>query len=259
MKLKNIKDTFDKREIKPSASSWDALASRLDEEEKKSKKPVIYWLGAIAAVLIAAVLIYPALNGNNKVNQQVDGTIVTIEDKDQENSSDVIIPDATEVDQIIKDQQKEGLVINDDDTVEKKEEVISKKSRSQKQYIAQTTQKESVKKEELVQEPNQIIDNGLPQEPMQNTIDDTAIASNQKSQVIEKVLTAEEEMELLLNNAMNKVEQPVIAVKTINPDLLLLETEWDIESDNRSRIQNSIQDGLNFLKTEAVALVDGKD
>lgn len=258
MKLKNIKDTFESREIQPSAGSWDALASRLETEENKNKKPLMFWLGAIAAILIAALLIYPALNDNNKVDQQIDDTIVTIEDKDQENSSDVSVPDAIEVNQTIKNQQKEGLVINEAIATQK-EEVISKKSPLQKQYVAQTSQNESLKKEKIQQEVEQIINDPLTKESIHKNIDDTAITSNQKSQVIEKVLTAEEEMELLLNNAMNKVEQPVIAVKDINPDLLLMETEWDIESDKRSKLQNSLQNGLNFLKAEAVAIVEGRN
>ncbi|MEP2969813.1 hypothetical protein, partial [Nonlabens ulvanivorans] len=86
--------------------------------------------------------------------------------------------------------------------------------------------------------------------------EDTAMASVSNQHIIEKQLTAEEEMELLLNKAMGKVEVTEVAVKTINPDKLLRETEWDIESDNRSKLQNSIQGGLNFLRAEAVAIVD---
>ncbi|WP_438962577.1 hypothetical protein [Nonlabens sp.] len=251
MKLKNIKDQMDKREIAPSAGSWDALASRLETEEKKNKKPLIYWLGAIAAVLIAAVLLYPALNDDHVVNYQVDETVVIIEDQRQE-----IVDDKLSVNEILKAQESKKLVDHNTNTVQKKEEVIIEKSPAQEQYIVQLPQKESVRKEKPQQETFQMIDNLLPQEPVESTLDDTTITSNENPVVIEKVLTAEEEMELLLNKAMKKVEQPAIAVKSINPDLLLMETEWDIESDQRSRLQNSIQDGLNFLKTEAVALID---
>jgi uncharacterized protein HemX len=59
MKLNTLKNSFEKRQIEPSTTAWSQLASRLDQEEKKNKKPVIYWLSAIAAAVVVGLVLYP--------------------------------------------------------------------------------------------------------------------------------------------------------------------------------------------------------
>ncbi len=56
MKLKNIKNQFDKREIAPSENSWERLAAQLDSVDKKKKRPLVYWISAVAAILIVALM-----------------------------------------------------------------------------------------------------------------------------------------------------------------------------------------------------------
>ncbi|MEP2970208.1 MAG: hypothetical protein ABJO82_11775, partial [Nonlabens ulvanivorans] len=90
MKLNNIKNTFEKREIKPSAGSWDVLSARLDEDDKKSKKPVvIYWLSAIAAIFIAALLLYPSLSNETIINS--DDKIVNTLPLNTDNAKDDLL------------------------------------------------------------------------------------------------------------------------------------------------------------------------
>ncbi|MDP5100670.1 MAG: hypothetical protein NWQ09_05025, partial [Nonlabens sp.] len=73
MKLNNIKKSFDERVIAPSPASWDKLAQRLDNEQKTKKRPYLYWLGAVAAaVVIALMIIVPVFtNSADSINDSV--------------------------------------------------------------------------------------------------------------------------------------------------------------------------------------------
>jgi hypothetical protein len=62
-------------------------------------------------------------------------------------------------------------------------------------------------------------------------------------------------MELLLRQAIKNTSISEIDVKKINVAQLLRETEWDIEADRRIKIDNTIFDQLDKLKSEAFALV----
>lgn len=258
MKLKNIKDTFNSREISPSTGSWDQLAGRLDLEENKSKKPVlIYWLGAIAAVLIAALLLYPALTNESSVNQDSNSQIVTTDDPVEQESINGSEDNAVviiEKNQLIEEKQPSNDEVNKS-IIRKPANKILKEQSS----ITQPSQKQITSNEQkLANQKLQIIENTLLNDDLNEVSKkSTAIALQESKPVIKKSLTVDEEMELLLNNAMGKVKTTEIVTKTVDPNKLLRETEWDIESDQRSKLQNGIQNGLNFLKAEAIAIVEG--
>ncbi|GAK76401.1 hypothetical protein JCM19296_1998 [Nonlabens ulvanivorans] len=252
MKLNNIKNTFEKREIKPSAGSWDVLSARLDEDDKKSKKPVvIYWLSAIAAIFIAALLLYPSLSNEAIINS--DDKIVNTLPLNTDNAKDdlLIVEPKLERDKNIDVASTVNTEVQNND--DSNNNAIKNQSIAQNNKQPKTVNSKVKDQAINVQNPASFlnIDKAL-----SKGNEDTAMASVSNQHIIEKQLTAEEEMELLLNKAMGKVEVTEVAVKTINPDKLLRETEWDIESDNRSKLQNSIQGGLNFLRAEAVAIVD---
>jgi len=247
MKLKNIKDQMDKREIAPSAGSWDALASRLETEEKKNKKPLIYWLGAIAAVLIAAVLVYPSLNDDTDVANSSENQVVQAEDELQQEFNNATLQSNVD----IPISQEPPLVENNTLEMEKKEAVESKNIILKNEGVTQVSQKVIVRIQRNENEP-------LP-ETIFKTNNGNLMTAIDSLTPVETPLTTEEEMELLLRQAMNKVEMTEVAVKSINPDQLLRETEWDIESDKRNKLQNSLQNGLNFLKAEAIAIVEGRN
>ncbi|MGJ8684913.1 MAG: hypothetical protein ACSHWW_09835 [Nonlabens sp.] len=251
MKLKNIKETFDNREIKPSASSWDALSSRLDQEEKKSKKPVvIYWLGAIAAVLIAAVLLYPSLSDDLNINDESTHQIVITEDAVKEESGK-LNPEVIE-NELVNEQVTE--VVSIANTAVKKE--LEVKVQSKNKSSVKGTKKS---KPSSISSPQEVEIAQVPlsgnKELLIDSQEETTIAHMETNVIVEKTLTAEEEMELLLNEALQKTQPTEIAAKSIDPNKLLREAEWDVESDRRSRIQNKLQDGWDFIKSEAVTMV----
>lgn len=58
-----IKDKLAKREITPSAGSWEKLSGQLNSEEKK-QSPIFWWIG-IAATVLGAILIAGMVYNSN--------------------------------------------------------------------------------------------------------------------------------------------------------------------------------------------------
>ena len=52
----NIKNKLEKRTINPSEDSWAKLSNKLDEQEGKSNKKIVWWIG-IAASLVGVFLV----------------------------------------------------------------------------------------------------------------------------------------------------------------------------------------------------------
>src|SRR5690606_18975462 len=65
MKLDDhIKETLEKRTIKPSDTSWSTLANRLDVADKNNNKVVYWWLGIAASVVDILFTVTVFITGN---------------------------------------------------------------------------------------------------------------------------------------------------------------------------------------------------
>ena len=238
MKLKNIKDSFNEREIQPSAGSWEKLSAQLDGQEKKKKKPYLYWIGAVAALLLIALMVYPAFNNatikaGDQTSQMVE--VNTTEPELQNSSTETIVMDIN----------KTALSNNE---VEGDEIVVT--NVSNKKPTAKAPQKVL----------NRAVVNSVPVKKetsaitamnAKGTVMVESIAQNEVAQ-----LTAEQEADLLLNSLLNNNQaKENVASYTIQPKQLLRETEWDIEADRRNQLNNELKKGLGKLKTEAFALI----
>ncbi|MDO1499629.1 hypothetical protein Q2T40_05710 [Winogradskyella maritima] len=62
----NMKETLEKRTMSPSPELWSKLADRLDEDEKKNRKPVYWWLGIAASVAVLIMLSIGFFNSNTE-------------------------------------------------------------------------------------------------------------------------------------------------------------------------------------------------
>ncbi|WP_298951558.1 hypothetical protein [uncultured Nonlabens sp.] len=252
MKLKNIKNSFNNREINPSTGAWDQLAARLDQEEKNKKKPFIYWLGAIAAIFILGVVLYPFLNGSSITLESNENTIVLEDTTPTKEStgkkSDIALEKKLDFEEKTESSVEKQLIKNTTLTA-----VSEKRKQKRSSHIASVSKtivnKQIVNEESTVKEikPNSIIED--------SSIN--PLLSNPIAQTTPKKLTAEEEMELLLNEAMQNTPKTVIATKEYNIDQLVRESEWDIEADRRNRVNNLIFDQLGRLKAEAVVIISG--
>ncbi|WP_194850980.1 hypothetical protein [Nonlabens antarcticus] len=250
MKLNNIKNKFEGREIQPSADSWEKLSQRLDSEKTKSKKPIIFWLGAIAAVLVLGLTMVPSLfvaDSETQADQKIVIEEPAIENSDTETKLQKPIP-------VIQDQNNsvaasEGKepqpATNEAKPKAPKARVVQDPFLNQKNEIAFEEVKEQESKS-AISKPNIIIE------------DVAAVAQNNNANPIS-------ESDALLNKALeniaikNKGQTTGIAAnktRSINPQKLLRETEWDLEAQRRNRLENTLLNGLGRLKREAVALID---
>jgi uncharacterized membrane protein len=257
MKLNNIKDSFENRKIEPSASAWDQLASRLDQKDKKDKKPVIYWLSAIAAAVVVGLVLYPFFSSDmNRIEKH--NQLVIEENKPPVEAADSQNKEAIQQELLTTHKEaeialEEGWKIN--------KEASSAKTLSKNEAIT-NDYKVKAFKNTLITNPG-ITQTGIAVNdkettpgtyyPKDNSID-PAIA-NAITQNKTQTLTAEQEMELLLSKALKYASINEVAVEEVNIDRLLRETEWDIEADRRIKINNTIFDQLGKLKSEAFALV----
>ena len=64
-----IKDKLEKRTLSPSSEAWSKLSDRLDEDEKKSKKPIFWYLSIAAGLLVMMAVSIQFFN--NKDSQEI--------------------------------------------------------------------------------------------------------------------------------------------------------------------------------------------
>ncbi|MEN8815619.1 MAG: hypothetical protein ABF274_01945 [Nonlabens sp.] len=258
MKLNHIKNSFDNRKIEPSAGAWDQLVSRLDQEERKNKKPLIYWLSAVAAVLIFAMFVYPVVTNDIEAEEKINEVVV--EDSQNKPASsyskeqDMINPTKVIDSTLNTTISKEAFasVTNNKEaqtsiSKSKKLETIDKKQKTD--LIATTIEKPITNFKEEKLNSNSLLDDNSVNPELMNSI----------AQTTSKKLTAEEEMELLLKEAYKNLPETEYVEKSMNVDQLIREAEWDAETDRRNRVNDLIFDKLGKLKAEALTLIDGNN
>jgi hypothetical protein len=251
MKLNNIKKSFDQRNLAPSPGSWDKLAQRLDNEQKNKKRPYLYWLGAVAAaVIIALMIIVPVFtNPVDSINDSVvkqDGKPVI------ENKVNTPKPDTSDENEVVdaKTMQTQENAVATQPT----KTITSKKSQ---QTTLQTSNSQLAQSEKN----NQEVKNSKPMQLNTNTNRNTAVAVQEQKETgigstATTKLTAAQEADLLLERAMKKTQlQTTVTSAKVDPSKLLMETQWDIEADRRNRVENILQDQFGKLKAHAVAII----
>ncbi|MGB5982962.1 MAG: hypothetical protein WBG46_12535 [Nonlabens sp.] len=257
MKLRDIKDNFNEREIQPGAGSWEKLSAQLDVAEKNKKRPYLYWLGAVAAILVVALLAYPVMSGVNSRNEDPNNQVVVQEPPaDNENIKEVNKSPQSEVAVEIK----LGSELNEQEkSIEKEKEKapVAKNlpaATHVKQALAQTHSSNKINKDHKTQ-PQKVEDKIISQtqEAVANveSIDSSTMVEDQTK----PALTADQEAAKLLEKLLGNDNTEVVSTRSIKSEQLLRETEWDIEADRHNRINKGLKDGLGKLKNEAFALI----
>jgi hypothetical protein len=251
MKLNHIKDKFDDREIQPSDASWEKLSQRLDADQKYNKKPIIIWFAAIAAVVVLGLTVVPSLfvtNSRLPVERQVNienqpmqenlegnYSIQQIKDPIQKPESNIAATE--EVEEVKVDKNRKTII---------QEPVGTKTRKIQNSAIA-------------ILEPKNI-------KPNNEVLNEAMALENQEVLEPRNLKSKLSESDALLNAALNKFSSQSLdtsfnsiainKTRSIDPQKLLRETEWDLEARNRNRLENTLLDGLGRLKREALALID---
>jgi transcriptional regulator of met regulon len=243
MKPKYIKQDFNKREIAPSHDSWERLSARLENVDKKKKRPLMYWISAVAAILIVALsasqLLFPVMDGGT-----VEKVTLVNENNttDTESKKDPVFKETKEMDLNTPVTQQESFdhqndaksFINPGQKTANKTSFTSRvalKGTKQQQVAAVSIDLKKIAIKTVEMPHDAMAHNGI------------------------NNLTVVQEVELLLEEAFAKAETKNRVSQSINPEQLLRETEWDIEADRHNRINDGLKSGLGKLKNEAFALI----
>ncbi len=256
MKLDDIKRGFGEREIQPSAGSWDKLSAKLDKENKKSRKSYLYWIGAVAAAIVIALMVYPAINDSfssgpmpSEQMVDVDSDTVTKErsgkadDGDREKNSQLAVDIKTEKAGAV--DEKEGST------------GFAPAASSVAQVTAPVTSEEK-SAASLLKNKRKMGQNNPADQIKKLKIDAIAGVEQPESKPdAADMITAQQEAGALLNSLLgtSEIETTEVATHSIKPEQLLRETEWDLEAERRDRVNRGINQGLGILKNEAFALI----
>ena len=257
MKLDEIKKGFGEREIQPSAGAWDKLSAKLDKENKKSRKSYIYWIGAVAAVIVIALMVYPAINDSFSSGPMPKQQLVNEENdpKIEENAGKVSTSDNKTNSQLAVDIKTEKA-----GAVDEKEGSTGFANAPAASGVAQVTAPVN-SEEKSATSPAKYrsasIQN-ITTESKKVKIEAIAGVEQLKSKPdATDMLTAQQEAGALLNSLLgtSEIETTEVAIHSIKPEQLLRETEWDLEAERRDQLNRGINQGLGILKNEAFALI----
>ena len=214
-----IKEQLQKREIKPSAGSWEKLETRL-EQGGKPPKPILWWVGIAAA--IAGVFFFLG----TLFDPGVEPTIV------EQPSEEIKIQEPVVI-------QKDEVLIASEET---EEEEVSKpvplpeKGKSSKTEVAVAVQGKPV------------------EDPISESAEPEIIQDQEVGEVVAEVkLTpvSDEEIDALLNAAMANLEQErsSYAVQPVDAEELLQEVEYELDQSFRQKVFEVLKEGFSKAKT----------
>ena len=224
------KKQLQKREITPSAGSWEKLEQRL-EAEKEQKKFNFWWIGAVAAVAVV-FFVLGTFFGGDPIVQQTPAVVDTPSEEIQ-----------GEMPQENVSIQKEEIQLASKEEKSKQEEVQKLNSKKQlpqqKAQRAVATVSEKAETKATSKEDSEIAFLE-PQKVQEQTSEEKKIPSE----------VSDAEIEALLMLASAEIEaDPAFAEKTVGPNELLNEVEDELEETFRDKVFEVIKDGLVKAKT----------
>lgn len=262
MNLDKLKKRFDHREITPSKGLWDQLDSRLDAHKHRSQ-PLLqrFWWVGIAALLLLGLLIFP-LSRKRNPQQNPPEIMVTapVNKPNQELSTEPVSQDPASGTTPVIQQTTTGIAsaplyqAQNAGVHSQQQSVAQKTYPSPKPETGQNSYPMISKKEmATLVAPIPLIDS-QPDSGMVGLME--SVAPSIPSRHGLEGLTAQQQTDLLLEQAMEAlVTKPLPETAALNPQKLLLETEWDLESDRRERLNNKINKGLEQVAKNALALI----
>lgn len=247
-----IKDKLEKRTLSPSSEAWSKLSDRLDEDEKKSKKPIFWYLSIAAGLLVMMAISIQFFN--NKDSQEILPQIVK-EDvikeelnkgKTQPNEKEIIelVNEEVEVEEVkeILPTTKETQSIN-----RKKEVVNSSEPKTQLAEVNSTT------KNTNVNTLNEDLNNKL-QPEIDEDIIKNAVAQAMNSLKSEDTSVSDKEIDSLLKVASKELFKEELKQKSSMADAgqLLESVEDEMGQSFRTKVFEALKDSYETVKTVVV-------
>ena len=248
-----IKDKLEKRTLSPSTKSWSKLSERLDDDQKKTKNPLYWWL-SIAATLVIMLAVAVQYYGKSEVEQVIP---VLVNEETKQEAKDEKQPNDGEVNSLelasedhpmhveekkndAKPQNPQILDYKKQNTTSNSNTRLAQNNEIQKNTESQTTgtslKEAQVLNKELI-------------------LDKTALADALKDINVAKASVTEREIDSLLKIASNELLMDKLqkeTTKTVDATRLLMEVEEDMGQSFRSKVFDALKDSYETVKTAVV-------
>jgi len=216
-----IKKQLQKREIKPSAGSWEKLEARLELEGKPSK-PIFWWVGIAAA--IAGVFFFLG----TLFDLGVEPSVV------EQPSEEIKIQEP-----VIK-QKPEVLIASDEREKEETPavEILPEKVKSRKTETAVAALEKPL------------------EDPIFESAEPEIVQNQQVGKIVAEVkpttsTVSDAEVDALLNAAMAELDknESFYAAQPVDAEELLQEVEYELDQSFRQKVFEVLKEGFSKAKT----------
>ena len=236
----NIKETLEKRTIKPSDTSWNALADRLGKTDKKKGKVMYLWMGVAASVV--AIIFTITLFFNNNSTEIQKPVLVDREEK----VDDLKIPmeKLPAQEYLVKTQQ-------DLESLELFQENTSKRKPLKEQNIETPMQENLILVENKKEESLQSLEIIPQREILEDQKVSEIVAQIQDLKSKGQTVT-ETDIDALLHQAQKEIAYQSILQKghaTVDANALLQDVESDLQQSFRNKIFEALRNSYETLKT----------
>ncbi|MDN3493857.1 hypothetical protein [Winogradskyella bathintestinalis] len=246
----NIKDKLEKRTLSPASDSWSKLAERLDNDEKKSKKPLYWWLSIAAGLLLMLAVTVQFYNTNT--SEELQPQIVEQEViKEQINTETKQSNEKTSIE----------LIVNQERRVEEKEKTSADKNPKiiHDKLKTTTNSEENIQLAEIDEVQHNDIPDGLNKKvtnDIQLEIDKSAIKNAvteaMKTLKPENSTVTDQEIDSLLKIASKEIFQESIkkeASTMVDATQLLESVEDEMGQSFRTKVFEALKESYETVKT----------
>lgn len=248
----NFKEKIEERTIQPSEASWDVLAKRLDNQDKRKPKTVYFWVG-IAASIVGVALV-TTLFFNNSEFENSTPAIVDTETKEGHLKEEVLNPVESKKEiNTVAVEQVEGIKKSTEKIIPtpKSGVVVQKPTRivspnttvTIKEAVAATTTKEQEKVKHLETPLNSLEFekakiNDVVDEIKKLNLEDVTVSNAEIDSLLKQA-----EREILKNRLYNET------TRTVSADALLQDVEDELEQSFRAKVFDALKNSFDTVKT----------
>ncbi|MBO3097230.1 hypothetical protein [Gelidibacter pelagius] len=236
----NIKETLEERTIKPSTTSWDTLAGKLDAADRNKSKTMYWWMGIAASVVAILFTVNVFFNGNSAEIQNP----VIVDTQEQVDEHLIPMEKLPVKEQLATTQQDDEMR----ESVEKntaKEELLKK----QNDLTLPLEQNSSVAKiEKEIIEP---LDTNLQNESLEDKKVSEIVAQIQDLKSKGQTVT-DADIDALLVQAQKEIRYQTIineGTLTVDANALLQDVESDLQQSFRNKIFEALKTSYETVKT----------
>ncbi len=259
------KEELDRRELKPSDSAWERLASQLENNSPQKKGNRMLWY-SVAAVFIGAVVLTSVFLKGNSVTDEVHPQFVDRTENfvEKEDDKDAIKNERGNV-EIVEGReetqsQNEINVVTANDVVESEQKDIKKKPVSDQNITTEYKEVDRIVNANV----NDIVVN-VEAQKVPDTLKQEEVLSVDANMINEKIAdvvaqveqlqknnteVSEEEIDKLLRNAQREItSQNILKTNTVSASALLQDVENELDETFKQRVFEALKTGFQRVRT----------